>query len=374
MADEVPTPEELMRWYTPEQARQRADRVLGEGNGGAGVWNRMRGGLIRTFASSASIQTGYTTPVPNPSPILIPFSIWRLQDNPPPKLWVGELDYFEMRGHEPPDYPSMYVSAFGIRLDPADMDREFPEPMAAIAPEASEREAERGPHTETADEPLQKLTAEEFEKWARAVETYNRVFMKLATHNGAVSAFAQRLKSGLLRAGAENHSFTGSDDPPGGVIEIEREHWPESEDLAEDYNFWRSGTLSVDYDGRFDSLTFFGVRFEPSGLAKMMVALGIKSPAPSVQSTPPVAPPTPSTPQTPAAKHAGGRPREPWWDDLWAEIGRQLYARELQPKQQKDIEIAMTTWAENHGHHPAVSTIRLRAQKLAKLLRIKVEN
>jgi hypothetical protein len=124
------------------------------------------------------------------------------------------------------------------------------------------------------------------------------------------------------------------------------------------------------------SFTYFNVRLDPAAL---ITNLPEPPQPPSPPVTAPVIAPVPN-PLTAApapalpAKHAGGRPKYDWWEDMWADIGRQLARGELKPTLQKEIEIAMTTWAEERGHSPTVSTIRVRAQKLAKALGLKVEN
>jgi len=51
--------------------------------------------------------------------------LFGLQDRIPEKLWVGEV-YFSLRGTQETDFKDTFVHVFGVRLDPADVDREFP--------------------------------------------------------------------------------------------------------------------------------------------------------------------------------------------------------------------------------------------------------
>jgi hypothetical protein len=74
-----------------------------------------------------------------------------------------------------------------------------------------------------------------------------------------------------------------------------------------------------------------------------------------------------------ANDNPGGRPTAEWWDDLWCHVMAQIYAGVLTPNSQAKIEKAMHSWANDHGHEPAVSTIRLRARKLYRALK-EVEN
>jgi hypothetical protein len=78
------------------------------------------------------------------------------------------------------------------------------------------------------------------------------------------------------------------------------------------------------------------------------------------------------TPVAPATSGKGGRPKADWWEDLWIEICRQLYGGELIPKTQADIERAIHQWISDHGHTAGDTTVRDRASKLWRA--IKVEN
>jgi hypothetical protein len=60
----------------------------------------------------------------------------------------------------------------------------------------------------------------------------------------------------------------------------------------------------------------------------------------------------------------GGRPPADFWDDLWSHIAASLYAGDLMPKNQADIEKAMADWIEGQGRSAATSTIRSRARRL----------
>ena len=64
------------------------------------------------------------------------------------------------------------------------------------------------------------------------------------------------------------------------------------------------------------------------------------------------------------ANNKGGRPPASFWDDMWAAIAAALYAGDLAPKTQADIEKAMADWIEINGHSAGDSTIRGRARRL----------
>lgn len=96
------------------------------------------------------------------------------------------------------------------------------------------------------------------------------------------------------------------------------------------------------------SASFLGIRFEPASFARAFKdEIAVASmPAPAKQ----------------------GRPPAPWWDDLWIEIARQLYAGDLKPDSQVAIEKAMQEWLAAQGHDAGESTIRRRANRLFQAL------
>jgi hypothetical protein len=66
----------------------------------------------------------------------------------------------------------------------------------------------------------------------------------------------------------------------------------------------------------------------------------------------------------------GGRPLAEHWDDMWAAIAVALYAGDLIPKSQSDLERAMLSWLEGIGLEPATSTVRQRARRLWDRLQV----
>ncbi len=63
------------------------------------------------------------------------------------------------------------------------------------------------------------------------------------------------------------------------------------------------------------------------------------------------------------AANKGGRPREPFWEDLWCEILGQISSGELHPKTQADLITAMDQWLINKGHNVGSTAVRDRARK-----------
>jgi hypothetical protein len=139
---------------------------------------------------------------------------------------------------------------------------------------------------------LQKLTADEFENWLPAVSVLRRAKEHLPGHIASVNAISPYLRSGLIRTGAARHVIEGASESARGVIEIEKVRWGTvKNDLANLYDFWRSGTLTVRHGGNL--LTYFDVRFDPDGVAELMAAI-----APSQAASPP----------SPVAEEPKGKP------------------------------------------------------------------
>nr|WP_157034235.1 hypothetical protein [Sphingomonas sp. Y57] len=59
-----------------------------------------------------------------------------------------------------------------------------------------------------------------------------------------------------------------------------------------------------------------------------------------------------------------GRPVNAWWEDLLIEMCRQLYAGDLKPFRQADIEKSMSEWIALEGYSASETAVRTRARKL----------
>jgi hypothetical protein len=100
----------------------------------------------------------------------------------------------------------------------------------------------------------------------------------------------------------------------------------------------------------YESLTYLGVRFGVNEFKRSFPT-----------ATDPVA-------ETPLTAFKGGRPRAPWWDDLWIEICCQIYRGDVIPEQQANIEKAMHAWIIANGYEAGETTVRDRARRLFKAL------
>lgn len=187
------------------------------------------------------------------------------------------------------------------------------------------------------------------EEWISAYEAH-RLVAEATNSRSAGQKIIARAKDGLVVAKATRAVARGS--RPNNAILPEK--------------FWQGAEVSQDWDigdfarsdERGDTIRAYGVSFARSGIMAMIgPALAGKGPPPE-------------QPQ----RNAGGSPPAAWWDALWIEICRQLYVGDLRPTKQSDIEKAMMDFLALGGVSPAVSTIRLRANKLWVALNRKDEN
>jgi len=138
----VPSSRDLERWYTPNQARERAAAQVGQEHAAAAVWGRVREGLIRCVARSVSERRDWDTPTSQTTPYVIPRVAWNLsRGEMPESFWTGDIRFsyaadvetarakaaIEAAGGSYDDGVNfIHVHAFGMRLHPEDVDREFP--------------------------------------------------------------------------------------------------------------------------------------------------------------------------------------------------------------------------------------------------------
>jgi hypothetical protein len=215
-------------------------------------------------------------------------------------------------------------------------------------------------------------------QWPNARDTLERILGAIGDRQLAVSTLLNRIKAGLIQTAAmscHREERRGFSDPqrtePEAAVLIAPAHWAAFPRIqtVEELAFWETGDITFVFEERdsFHAVTikYFGVRFDPKGIAEMIESAGVKKPPP------------PQTfgglaifdPPSPVSTNKGGRPRKDYWDDLWAEICGQIYEGALIPKRQADIEKAMLDWATNHGHELSEAGARQRAQILFNRLK-----
>lgn len=212
------------------------------------------------------------------------------------------------------------------------------------------------------------LTGEEFAAWLPP----KFAVRMLIDRNGwsddqAIRALLKRLAASIVRAAAAHIVYK-----PNGRTEERRyrrfipyTHWePDSQWLIHS-DFWDTGDITFDVLGGSNTnaysikvvghISFFDVRFDPADVEAMTAHSQVKTPVP-----------LPSLPPSAAQQqpNRGGRPPKAYWEPLLIEMARQLYAGELQPKRQADIEEAMHIWLSANGHAAGETQVRERARKL----------
>ena len=183
---------------------------------------------------------------------------------------------------------------------------------------------------------------DESEDWISAAEALKLVSAATGSYR-AKRAICSRAHAGLIRAKAARLIL--HDRKPVNDVKVPKDFWWAGGEAALQQD-WNTGDFETWIDHKLH-LRAFGVEFSRRGIEALI--------APALASR--------DAPSGPPA-NTGGRPPAEWWDDLWAEICRQLYAGDLQPKKQADIEASMLDWAVKHGHNPSESAIRSRGRKL----------
>lgn len=188
---------------------------------------------------------------------------------------------------------------------------------------------------------------ESTDEWITAAEAVNLLRPVCGSSSSAQMSICKRAYAGLIRSRADK--FIIDDEDPHVNLDIPKEFWwaEGHEALKQD---WALGDFET-WENHEIRYRAFGVKFARSDIEKMTPSTSASAPAAIV-----------SAPVATASK--GGRPPAEYWDDLWVEICRQLYAGELIPKRQSDVESAMKAWLARRDDHPATSTIRERARKL----------
>jgi hypothetical protein len=176
---------------------------------------------------------------------------------------------------------------------------------------------------------------------------------------GAADAIWQLLRGGMIQAIAASSSLTPKKESPladANPSYIPKGLWQHLTDHGT--NLWSGGYARfwvAKRNGSPSAYQCFGIKLNPDD-----VRANLPAPNPALHSPQPKAAPV----QPPPVTNKGGRPRNDYWDDLWAEICGQIYDGASIPKRQADIERAMLDWATNHGHALSEAGARQRARIL----------
>jgi hypothetical protein len=203
------------------------------------------------------------------------------------------------------------------------------------------------------------ITAERLATWMTPIEAAAYAARALQTDDTTETARAiwERVVSGLIRTACSHMSETYDGHRPN----INRTPLSISANLWEKFtengsNFWSGDARFYIGGATHNVIRCFGIRLYPEHVRSTLPI----PPANNLESVP--APPPITRSNVPL--NIGGRPRKAWWDDLWVEMARQLYAGDLHPKKQADIEKAMADWVFALGQEASERSIRDAARKL----------
>ena len=184
--------------------------------------------------------------------------------------------------------------------------------------------------------------------------------------------FFENLRGGLIQSEAENTATLHLDGSTSktGRFKIPQEYWEALSSPSD--QLWNAGIARFDtsrgYElGTYDRTTrCFGIRFEQSGVERLVESLAKKMPqASTITSAFPVA----ASQSGEVSRHPGGAPKKDFWDELWAAICAQIYLGSLKPEKQADVEKAMLDWAAIRGRELSLQSARSRARKLMAALK-----
>jgi len=196
------------------------------------------------------------------------------------------------------------------------------------------------------------------EEWISAAEAVLLIAPVLKGEYTAKMTLCKRAHAGLVRARAQRFIVQG------GVrdnVELPSVFWwAEGHDAlhqnwsAGDFDTWADSHL-LSGDLRLSAgkvhLEAFNVSFLRSDVQKMIPA---EANLPLNQ----------AAAYSPPPRNKGGRPKHGFWEELWAEMARQLYVGDLKPKTQADVEAAMHQWISNKGYEAGGTPVRDRARML----------
>jgi hypothetical protein len=224
----------------------------------------------------------------------------------------------------------------------------------------------------------QSVTPEELAKWLTPKGAL--ALVAKAFGDEAAKAIWGRLSGGAIRAAAASSSQTeGKNNPKFDRTPtiIPARYWARIS-TTNGPNFWETGEARFWFPSARPrvqasiAVHCYAIRLNPNDLGAMLPA-DIGQINPVQQSEPPLEPAAETTkPDKPVNK--GGRPPKDWWQDLWVEMCRQIYAGDLKFERQSQIETAMADWLSQQGYEAGEQTIRRAARKLFGVLHKEGQN
>lgn len=202
------------------------------------------------------------------------------------------------------------------------------------------------------------LTAAEHAQWLRPSEALER-FHPTGELVERKRAIIRRLAKGEIRAGGKGDH---------GLVVILAGRWRDWH--VEDAALWTIGDVSFSRGGEHGGSMLFidGQRYDRPDPYEAIGFVNVRFDLAFAESEfdPPLA--------KVSAPIRSGRPSATWWEDLWIEIARQLYAGDLDHQSQAAIEKSMHNWIATQGHEAGETTVRDRARRLFQALNREVGN
>ncbi len=225
------------------------------------------------------------------------------------------------------------------------------------------------------------FTAEDYATWITPRAALE-LLRGLGDRSDSKVAISNRLQHGLIRAGV---SYSSCEGKKTGYAEVAANVWQHAllGNAWDTSSLWTTADIAIfiptDAIYNVRTLHLFGVRFDPAGI-RALIPPDVEPPA---RSRPRDEPPPPNRELaiepapgrlTSESANKGGNPGKLWWDDLWVEMCRRIYAEGLPHNTQAEIERAMMDWAANNGHEMSEQSARTRARKLFRALQAEDKN
>lgn len=190
------------------------------------------------------------------------------------------------------------------------------------------------------------------ENWISPSEALH--LLKSVGHPSVIAtAILARLGGGIIRSNAEARLAYrhGRQFEHAAQIDLEQSLWFVGGHNATS-SFWQTGdaTFSVHVGQTEVIYQAFGIRFWKPDILKMLPTHQSNSASTSLYQAP--------------APRPNGRPPKAYWEPLLIEMARQLYAGELCPKSQADVQRAMHDWLASNGHSAGEPQVKARARQL----------
>lgn len=230
------------------------------------------------------------------------------------------------------------------------------------------------------------ISSEEYARWIPIRDALGQVAEVMHFPNAAI-AIGQRLKAGLIVAAAESVVGGRSGKERADYVKVPPAHWAANWVTNSASTFWSTGQMTASqrtaYRDSPVSHTYFGLRLDPDGLAKLL-----PQPKGQLEDTLETLKATSrrldkiqgaseqldailearrAQPQPPASqreRHGGGRPPLAFWEDAILTIAQRIHLGDFKPTRQADVQRALAEYLAEHGFEAGDTATKERAKKL----------